>query len=216
MDAGRLWGISEGGWGAIIAAAAFILSLFSLWYTTFRRGRPTFACSKWTAIGLSADGVTGAAFTIQVSVINNGNRPLVLKDLMLVAKTSENKEIYYDPILLFDLRQYIADMGKDDRIARAQRGQVTLPIIIPPNQHFDFPYEILFMPYDKKTAVATQKDAPFTLKLYGRTNRSKHYQLVAFQEFQPDDVRQLRNGTFAGVLSTASIEKREAFIHSKK
>ncbi len=203
--------LSTADWTAIIAGPALILSLFNLWYTILRKGRPIFACSRWAAIGLTAKGQPGASFAVQIGIVNNGSRPLLLKDFMLAAETPHRK-IFYDPILLFDLTQYIADVGRNDRITRAQKGQAPLPILIPACQQYDFPCEVLFMPYDKKTTVLIESDTPCILNLYALTDRSKSYELIATQELSREAVQELKSGGFSGVLSTASTKIRESFI----
>ena len=187
-------------WGAIFAGFAILISLFTLWYSVFRRGQLSFACSRLTAIGMASSGRTASAFAIKVDVINSGSRPIVLRDLLLEANTNTGKRIFYDPILLFDLTNYVASVGQQNRIATSQKGQAPLPISIPAGQHFEFGYEILFMPHDKKTAVETPDDAPMTLDLYALTSRKRKYRHIVTQEISSDDVKSLVNGSFSGVL----------------
>lgn len=200
----------------IIAVFAIVISVIAFWYNSLRKGNPIFYCSRWTAIGLSVNGEEGAAFSINIGLNNNGNSPIEIIDFILVAETHHNKKIFYDPIILFDLTYYISSIGQDRRIENAQKGQIPLPIIIPPNQQYTFEEEILFMPYDKKTAVLNKKDPPFTLKLYALTDRYSDYKKIAEQNFEPNDIEKLVNGSFSGVLSTYSIKNRERFINRIK
>jgi len=211
-----VFGLTTDYWGVIIAGIALSLSLFNLWYTVFRKGRPIYACSKWTAIGLDASGQPGATFVLQIGIINNGNKPLILKDFMLIAETVRNKKILYDPIMLFDLTYYIASVGRENRMIESQKGQIPLPLTIPANEQYEFNYEILFMPYDKKTAVHTLSDTPLILKLHALTNRLKSYQLAATQKIDKNDIQNLQNGSFVGVLSTESTKNRDRFIEKLK
>ena len=200
----------------IISLLAVVISFFTFWYNSFREGEPIFTCSRWTAIGLSNSGQEGSTFAINIGVTNDGNAPLELVDLLLVAETHNKKKIFYDPIILFDLTYYISSQGEDGRMGKAQKGQVPLPMIVPPNQQYTFEKEILFMPYDKTTSIINHIDAPFTLELYALTNRANSYKKIAEQYFRPEDIQNLVNGSFSGVLSTYSIKNREEFINKIK
>lgn len=59
-------------------------------------------------IGIENTGQQGSSFIIKIGVINDGNRPLVIKDFLLVAETFTGKKILYDPIILFDLTDYFS------------------------------------------------------------------------------------------------------------
>lgn len=204
-------GLSASGWNVLIAGFALLLSCFNLWYIFIRKGKAIFACSRWTAIGLTARDRAGLSIALQIGIVNHSTKPLLLKDLMLLVDAPDRK-IFYDPIFLFDLTQYIASVEKNDRILKTQKGLVPLPINIPPNQQYDFPCELLFLPYDKKTAVLTHSDTPCTLNLYALTDRAKSYEQVATQKLTKEAVQELQSGGFSGVLSTASTEKRESFV----
>lgn len=195
----------------IISICAIFITIISFWYNSLRVGAPIFTCSRWTAIGLDNSGQQGSSFVIKIGVINYGNRPLIIKDFLLIAETHNKKEIVYDPIILFDLTYYIASIGKQNRIADSQKGQIPLPIIIPPNKSYNFEYEMLFMPFDKKTTIINNQDAPFILKLYARL-KNKSYNLIAEQNITKEDIVTLTNGSFRGVLSTSSIEHRQKFL----
>jgi hypothetical protein len=89
-----------------------------------------------------------------------------------------------------------------------------LPVAIPAGKQFDFGFELLFMPHDKKTAIQIDTDTPFELNLYSLSDRGKNYKLVATQIISTEDIKNLTNGSFAGVLSTSSIKNRDTFINS--
>jgi hypothetical protein len=98
-------------------------------------------------------------------------------------------------------------------MANAQKGMVPLPIGIPAGKHIDFGYEMLFMPHDKKTAVEVATEFPIKLRLFASTERNKGYQEIANQKITAEDVAALTNGGFSGVLSSASIDKRNDFLN---
>lgn len=198
----------------IISICAILVTIISFWYNSLRTGVPIFACSRWTAIGLDNSGQQGSSFVIKIGVINYGNRPLLINDFLLIAETHNNKKIVYDPIILFDLTFYIASIGKQNRMTESQKGQIPLPIIIPPNKNYNFDYEILFMPYDKKTSIINNQDSPFTLKLYARLKKES-YKLIAEQVIKKEDIASLTNGSFCGVLSSTSTEHREKFLNKE-
>ena len=201
-------------WNTIIAALALLLSAVNFWYSFLRRARPVFVCSRWTAVGMQgADGRPRAAFAVQISVINRGRKPLELTDFVLVADTEQGKRVFYEPLFLWDLRQYIEDSGRQDRIGRAQKGQVPLPILVPPDEYYDFGYPALFLPIDVQTLIQPQTDAPLSLRLYALTNRSKGYQLIDTQVFEAESLANLGHGDISAARSSASVRKRSEFVH---
>lgn len=200
----------------IISLFALVVTVINFWYNSLRKGKPVFTCSRWTAIGVEASGQQGSTFAINIAVINEGKYPLVLTDFLLVAETHNKKKIFFDPIILFDLTYYIGSMGEQARMAKAQKGQIPLPIIVPPSQQYTFEKEILFMPYDKATTIINNVDAPFSLSLYALTDRDSNYIKIAEQQFRPEDINTLVNGSFAGVLSSYSTKNREVFINKLK
>lgn len=200
-------------WSAIFAGIAVLISLYTLWYSKFRKGKLLFACSRWSNIGLSNNNKTGAAFAVNIDIHNTGPKAYTLYDLLIQVETSQNKKIYYDPIFLFDMTTYVQSVGKQNQIGLSNNGGVPLPIIIPDHSVFKFPFEILFMPQDKATTVILPEDAPFTIKLFAKTSRQKNYSEVAYQEIAKDDIKDLKNGNFSGVLSTSSIKDRSNFIN---
>lgn len=58
-------------------------------------------------------------------------------------------------------------------------------------------------------------DAPFTINLYAKSTGNKKYYLVANQSIVKNDIQNLQNGSFLGVLSTISVEDRESFIQKR-
>jgi len=65
------------------------------------------------------------------------------------------------------------------------------------------------MPQDKKTSIINEEDGSFELEFYAITENWKDYKLVSKQKIKEEDIKNLRNGNFAGVLSTTSIENRK-------
>lgn len=130
---------------------------------------------------------------------------------MLKAITKKHKIVYYDPILLFDLTYYIASVGKDRRITDTQKGMPPIPIAIPAGKQYDFGYEILFMPLDKKTAIDIQNDLPCELILYALTGKNKKYKPIGRQQVLQSDLKELASGSFSGMISTSSMKLRQTF-----
>jgi len=198
-------------WSAIFAALAFVLSFFAFYFSRFRKGKLTFACARWTALGLDNNGHNGAAFVVNIEVYNTGSTPQTIYDFLLVAITKNGTKIYYEPIFLFSINDYIRCIGQKDQISKANNGVVPIPVIIPNGLTYKFPCEILFMPQDKMTTIILPDDAPIKINLYARIENN-NYNKISEQEFSKLDIGNLRNGSFSGVLSTLSIEKRETFI----
>jgi hypothetical protein len=109
---------------------------------------------------------------------------------------------------------YVQSIGKQNQIGLSNNGAVPLPIIIPDHSVYKFPCEILFMPHDKATSVILPTDAPFTINLFAKTSRKKDYREVAYQKIAKDDIKDLENGKFSGVLSSISIKDRSDFINN--
>ena len=154
-----------------------------------------------------------AAFSLHITVVNEGKVALEIRDLLLIAKTGDRR-IFYEPILLWDLRQWIEDGNRPDKVGRAQKGQVPLPIQLNAGQYFDFQYSILFLPLDKETMVEPLKDSSVELVLYGLTDRNDNYVVVAEQHLDADEIKPLLNQSFSSVVSTVSKAKRSAFIET--
>lgn len=175
----------------------------------------SFSCSKWTAVGMDAGGQPAASFAIKIDIYNTGARPIVLQDLILEAETHDGSRIYYEPIVLFDMKNYFSTIGQERRIATAQQGMVPLPVTISPKEHFDFNHEILFLPLDHTSIAKVPQDAPLDLRVFARSNRSKTYAEVGYQRVNVTDISQLSNGSFSGLLSTSSLLKRPDFISKR-
>lgn len=174
-----------------------------------RHPDPIFSISRWTAFGISNNGKNGSTFIIKIDINNPSTKPVTIKDFAIIAKTKDNDKIIYEPILLWDLTYYIESMGVPKKIVEFQKGQIPLPINIPSKQSYQFDYEILFMPQDKKTSIINEKDAPFEIKVYALTDNWKDYKMVSKQKFTEREIKDLQNGNFSGVLSTSSIENRK-------
>ncbi|HYV14331.1 MAG TPA: hypothetical protein VE980_25715 [Pyrinomonadaceae bacterium] len=152
-----------------------------------------------------------AAFSVHVSVVNDGKLPLEIRDLLLTASTPE-RLIIYEPILLWDVRQWIEDGNRSDKVGRSQKGQVPLPIQLNAGQYFDFQYSILFLPLDKETMVEPLKNYDIDLVLYSLTDRNIDYVSIAQQHFDAEELKPLINQSFSSAVSTISRVKRPAFI----
>ena len=198
----------------ILSLLALSLSGVAFWFGYFRKGTPKFVCSRWTAVRMEhVDRRPLAAFSLHITVVNEGKVPLEIRDLLLVAKTPE-RVIVYEPILLWDLRQWIEDGNRPDKVGRAQKGQVPLPIQLNAGQYFDFQYSILFLPLDKETMVEPLKDSSVELVLYGLTDRNENYVAIAEQHLDADEIKPLVNQAFSSAVSTVSKAKRPAFIET--
>ncbi len=193
----------------IISIFAILISAFSFWYGFLWQSDPIFSISRWTAFGITNNGKNGSTFIIKISINNPSTRPTTIKDFAIIAKTEKGKKIIYEPIMLWDLTYYIESMGVPKKIVEFQKGQIPLPISIPAKESYQFDFEILFMPQDKKTSIINNEDGSFELEVHALTDKWKDYKLVSKQKIKEDDVKNLQNGNFSGVLSTTSIENRK-------
>ena len=193
----------------VLSILAFIISGFSFWYSFLKQSDPIFSISRWTAFGISNNGKNGSTFIVKISINNPSIKPTTIKDLVIIAKTENGKKIIYEPIMLWDLTYYIESMGVAKKIVEFQKGQIPLPISIPAKESFQFDYEILFMPQDKFTTIINNEDGSFELEVYALTDKWKDYNLISYQKILEDDIKNLQNGNFSGVLSTSSIEYRK-------
>src|SRR4030042_5108302 len=105
----------------ILIIIAFLLSLLNMWYTFFLKGSPIFSCTKWTAIQMIKNNSPHAAFAVQISIYNKGRVPLQVYDFVLKAKTNDGQQVLYQAVLLWDLRQWIEDGNREDKVGRAQK-----------------------------------------------------------------------------------------------
>ena len=199
-------------WKEILSVLAVLLSAASFWYTFFLKGTPIFACAKWTAVQMIANGQPKAAFALQVSIYNKGRVPLQVYDFVLRAKSDDGQQVLCEAIVLWDLRQWIEDGDRLDKVGRAQKGQVPLPLIISPGQLYDFNYPILFLPIDKTNLIDPRSANKVTLTLYARTDRADDYEFIASQEFPSAEIKEVLVKTFVSILSTESISKREELL----
>lgn len=193
----------------IISLFALFISGFSFWYVFLKHSDPIFCVSKWTAFGISSNGKDGSTFIVRIDINNPSSRPVTIEDFVLVVKTKTNKKILYEPIMLWDLTYYIESIGVPKKITEFQKGQIPLPFNIPTKEAFKFDYEILFMPKDIKVSVKNDEDAPLEIEVLALTDKWKDYKLVSNQRFTIDEIKNLTNGSFSGVLSTSSIENRK-------
>jgi hypothetical protein len=97
-------------------------------------------------------------------------------------------------------------------MAKAQKGMIPLPIIIPPNKSYDFDYVILFMPFDKKTTIINHQDSPFKLYLHASIG-NKPYKKIAEQNITSEDIVNLTNGSLSSLISTSTTENRQKFFN---
>ena len=192
-----------------VSITALLISGATFWFNHLRKAKPHFVCSRWTAIRMEhADGRPRAAFSVYVSVMNKGKVPLELQDLMLVAEVEKEHPIFYEPILLWDLRQWIEDGDRPDKVGRAQKGQAPLPVLVPPDTVCDFGYSLLFLPVDKDRLVSPLEHSNVRLKLYALTDREKRYRVVGEQVMVKQDLKPLLDKSFSAAISTASKAKR--------
>ena len=201
----------------ITSVLAIIISCYSVWYTKFRKGKLQFNCTRWTAIGLQVkdqnNTFIGATIALDISIVNDGAKPKLVKDFLLFANTSTGKEIVYSPVMIFDITNYASTLGGNNRIGKAQKGLVPLPALVQEQSSYKFEKEILFMPLDKKTAINVQSDPPCTLKLYALIDDEKDYELISTQTVESKDIGQLKNGSFSSFESNVATSNRESFIN---
>jgi len=200
-----------------ISIIALLISAATFWFSYLRKAKPLFVCSRWTAKRMDkADGSVRAAFSVYISVMNKGKIPLVLYDLILVAEVEEDDRILYEPILLWDLRQWIEDGNRPDKVGRSQKGQVPLPVLVPPDTICDFGYSILFLPVDTEKMVNPLEHSNVQLKLYALTDRVKKYTMICEQVMDERDLKSLLDKSFSSAISTASKSKRSLLESSLK
>ncbi|MEX2411328.1 MAG: hypothetical protein WD607_08170 [Candidatus Paceibacterota bacterium] len=192
-----------------ISFFALLISAFSFWYGFLKQSDPIFSISRWTALGISNNGKNGSTFILKLSINNPSTRPITINDFAIIAKTGKGKRIIYEPLMLWDLTYYIESLGVSKKIVEFQKGQIPLPLSIPAKESFQFDYEILFMPQDKKASIINAEDGSFVLEFYALTDKWKDYKLVSTQKIMEEDIKNLQNGSFSGVLSTTSIENRK-------
>lgn len=159
-----------------------------------------------------SSGEPRAAFSVRVSVVNEGKRPLEIRDLLLAADTNDGQPIFYEPLFLWDWRQWIEDGDRPDKVGRAQKGQVPLPIQLKADEYYDFEYSILFLPLDKETMVEPLKHSAVKLRLYAFTDRQAGYIQIGEQVMEDGDIKALVDKAFSGVVSTVWKAKRARFI----
>lgn len=196
-------------WGATAAFLALFLSLINFWFTFLFKGKPIYACSMWTVVQLIQNGSPRAAVALNLSVYNKGNSSLKLFDLLIQVVDDSGNYYYYEPIVLWDLKQWIEDGNRPDRVGRTQKGQVPLPTVIVPDQDYNFGYPILFLPEDTTNVVDPNNTTEINVKLFARTDRDKKYQHVAEQKFNQTDLQGLNKQAFVSIKSSESISKRE-------
>jgi hypothetical protein len=200
-------------WPVILSILGLILSIINFWYNFLRKAKPSFVCSSWSAIGMQhKDGYPRIAFAIKISVTNNGVKPLIIKDFYLLTKDETGSIFHYEPIVLFDLRQWIEDGNRPDKVGRAQKGQIPLPFVVPPKKTFSFEHHLYFLPTDKTTMVDPRISGSIKLRLFAITDRFSSYKLIGEQKFLHDDIKNLTMGNFSSVLSDVSTKKRSEFI----
>lgn len=196
-------------WGVTAAFLALILSLINFWFAFLFKGKPVYACSMWTAVKLNQNNSPRAAFALNISIYNKGNASLKLFDLFIQVTDDSGNYYYYEPIVLWDLKQWIEDGNRPDRVGRTQKGQVPLPTVIVPDEDYNFGYPVLFLPEDLKKVIDPNSTDEIELKLYSRTNRKKDYELVGTQKFNQEKLQSLNQHAFVSIKSNESISKRE-------
>jgi hypothetical protein len=153
-----------------------------------------------------------AAFSINVSILNEGTAPLEVIDLLLVAKTQDGA-IFYEPIVLWDLQEWIAAGNAPDKVGRTQKGQVPLPVLISADDFFDFGCSALFLPVDETTTVEPRNHDEATLELYALTDRNSEYQKIDEHVMDKDDLKAVINKAFSGAISTRSRSERDRIVN---
>lgn len=196
--------------GLVISIIALLISGATFWFSHLRKAKPHFVCSRWTAMRMDADGRPRAAFSVYISVMNKGKVPLELRDLMLVAEVGKDHPILYEPILLWDLQQWIEDGNRPDKVSRSQKGQAPLPVLVPPDEVCDFGYSIFFLPFDKERLVSPLEHSTVRLRLYALTDREKSYKVVGEQVMAKQDLKPLLDKSFSAAISTTSKAERSS------
>ena len=116
--------------------------------------------------------------------------------------------ILYEPILLWDLKEWIEAGHAPNKVGRTQKGQVPLPILIPAGKFFDFGYSALFLPVDKEKIVEPLVSNDVILELYALTDKSSEYKKVGEQIMEKNDLQSLIDKPFSGAISTISKSNR--------
>ncbi len=153
-----------------------------------------------------------AAFAVQISIYNKGRVPLQVYDFVLKAHSTYGQTVLYEAIVLWDLRQWIEDGDRPDRVGRAQKGQAPLPLIVTPGQLYDFTYPILFLPIDKKDLIDPRTSGATEITVYAKTDREDQYELIGSQTFTESEMKEVLGKTFVSVISTESTLTREQLL----
>ncbi len=196
-----------------ISIIALLISFLTFWFTYLKKSIPLFACSKWTAMRMihTPTNTPRAAFSIYVNIANKSKVPLTLYDFVLKAEVEQEAPIFYEPLFLWDLAQWIEDGNHPERIGRAQKGQVPLPVILPPDTVYDFGYSVLFLPLEERS-IDPSKHASVKLTLFALVDPKKDYVPVCYQVMGEEDLKVLLSGNFSGAVSTASKVKRHQIL----
>jgi len=158
-----------------------------------------------------SDGEPLAAFSVNVSILNEGTAPLEVIDLLLMADTGE-ETTFYEPIVLWDLKEWIESGNAPDKVGRTQKGQVPLPVLIPADEFFDYGYPALFLPVDHEKIIEPRNTSEVRLELYALTDRSSEYEMVGKQIMDEEDLKPLLEKSFSGAVSTVSKSNRSELV----
>ncbi|MEK6512982.1 hypothetical protein [Myroides odoratimimus] len=197
----------------IISILALSASIISLWYNFFKKTKPIFNVYNWTAMGkvwdLEIDN-KGLALLINLKIINNGIKPIILKDLVMVVTTANKEKNIYIPTFLWDMKTYIQQTGTPVSIIDTQKGLVPLPMVVPSKGIFDYPYEIMFTPRTISIPLNTITDAPFEISLFVLSSHSDNYIEVAKHVFEESEITPIIKGNYVISPSVEIKERRNS------
>jgi len=205
---------------SIIALGALAFSIYNFWYTKFRRTRLTYICNGWTILVSSKRDKSGnhseksAFFLLDISIRNEGAKSVSIKDFILRATDTHENIFYFNPVSLFDFDYFSSNMGNANPL-KAQKGLVPLPLEIPSNTNHKFDYPILFMPWSKANKdILNLDDYPIKVEVLVN-DEFKDYEPVATQLVKEDSVKDIKQGSFSAIESTATVKKRIEFIQNE-
>lgn len=198
--------------GVLLSVIAMIISLGTFYYTFFKKSKPVFSLTSWTAIGKVWDiheNSNGLGFLLDISILNEGAIGIKVRDFIFKIKTNNGEEKIYIPHLLFDFDKYIEKTGEPVDVQEFVKGLVPLPIIVSAKSTYNFKYSILFTPYVIHREVDRLYDGPITIEFYVKYSDKKKYILISKQVFTNEELSRIKKQSYCVVHSTDLTKTRD-------
>ena len=201
----------------VVAALAFGLSVYNVWYAQYRDTPLRFVINQWTILGLDVIRPQGnfvsGAFLINVSIINQSNKSKIVKDILFEATDVNGDMFIYNPVAIFDFEYFSSNLGKANML-KAQKGIVPLPLEIPPKSTYNYEDYILMLPSNTQTLVSFH-DQPIIIEVMVCEWRDQ-YRKVTEQTLNDDSLKNLKSGSFSAVESSSILASRKSYIDTTK